>query len=85
MSPADWLTLIADRAPALRAAGVTELELDGARVLLAPHVPPPDKTAPTRQLPEESSDPLGDAATYAGGIVPGYRIQREWDEEDDPS
>jgi len=71
---AELMDLIAARAPALIAAGVTELTIDGFSVKLAAPPPPPvdpkDKPAPP---PKPHIDPLKDASTYPGGRVPGYR------------
>lgn len=70
------LALIAERAPELRRAGVTHLEIDGIAMDLAPHNPltVDDFKA---DAPQQSSDPLYDSSTYAGGQVPGYTFERE--------
>lgn len=82
------LDLVIDRAPRLRAAGVTHLQLDGFAVTLAPADAPLSTSAigidvqPSRRDDDPADedtgtrrpgDPLGDPATYAGGRVPGFR------------
>ena len=81
MSPAEWFSLIAERAPSLRAAGVTRVVLDGTEIDLAPHIP--DVTKVTAESQFDFSDPLDDPATYGfTASVPGYRIPREFPEDD---
>lgn len=80
LAPADWLTLIADRAPQLREAGVLELTVDGVTVRLAPYEPPPAQ--PRREeAAVEDPDPLNDPATFGRiGRAPGFdRPRRQED------
>lgn len=68
---AELMDLITSRAPALIAAGVTELEIDGFAVKLS--APPPAATPVAKAAPvRQHVDPLQDPSTYAGGRVPGY-------------
>lgn len=70
LDPGAWLTLIAERAPGLRAAGVTALTLDGVRIQLAPFVPEPAPgQSATRQLAQVAPiDAYEDNATF--GLPP---------------
>lgn len=68
---ADLIALIIARAPALHAAGVTSLSIDGFAVTLT--APP----APVAALPEPPAatqhiDPMQDPATFPGGRIPGF-------------
>lgn len=78
-TPAEILTLIADRAESLRKAGVTAVQVDNFSVRLAPWSEP----APTERPGDEDEgpfvDPLQDPATYQRGAVPGF--VREPDDE----
>lgn len=83
LSPAAWLTLLVDRAPALRAAGVLDLSIGGVSVRLAPHEPPPAAPDP-RERVEEPANALDDELTYGrrpGSGVPGFPRRRH--EEND--
>jgi hypothetical protein len=78
LSPADWLALIIDRAPALREAGVLELTVYGVAMHLAPHEPPPAAPSP-RDRVEEPTNALDDELTYGrrpGSGVPGFPRRR---------
>lgn len=84
MEPAALLDLITSRAPALREAGVRELELkDGTirRVVLAPPdvapASPDDRAAPT------ANDPLFDSDTFGRSKVPGSTHRRGDDDDDE--
>lgn len=74
LNPAEWLDLLIDRAPALRASGVLEVELDGCAVKLAPHVA--DEHGEEAGEGAWSPDPLKDPATF-GGVLPGFDRLRE--------
>lgn len=83
MTPADWFTLIEDRAPRLRAAGVRSIELDGVTIELRPvsswAEPPPGtvSTAPPSALEskpgKDLTNPLEDPDTF-GGELPGFDV-----------
>lgn len=80
--PADLLTLIADRAFALRKAGVQRVELDGMAFTLLPYHEPPASVTERTEMDVEESDPLLDPATF--GLAPGSRLPgftREDEEE----
>lgn len=80
LTPGEWFSLIAERAPALRAAGVTRLVLDGTEIDFAPHMP---DVKPAIDAQFDYSDPLDDPATYGNtGNVPGYRIPRAFPDDD---
>ena len=70
------VNLLAERAPALRAAGVTSFTIGDFAVDFAPHEqppPPPRRRADEDDpAPDASSDPMQDPATYGGGRVPGF-------------
>lgn len=79
-TPADILTLIAERAESLRRAGVLAVQVDNFSVQLAPYSEPdPVADRPGPVEVEMHSDPLRDPATYADGRVPGFT------REEDPS
>ena len=66
------IDLIIARAPALHAAGVTSLTVDGLSVTLTtPPVPHAALPKPTEQ-PKQHIDPLKDTSTYPGGRIPGF-------------
>lgn len=75
MTPADWMTLVTERAPALRRAGVTTIELAGCVLDLAPWDAPSVGDAPAARAESSTSDPLFDPATYHDGRVPGFDIE----------
>lgn len=85
LSPERWLTLVEERAPGLRLAGIESVEIAGCVVRLLPWVPLPDGSKRVAE-PEPSSDPLFDPASYPGGIVPGFDLSglQSRDEEDEP-
>lgn len=66
----EWLTLIENRAVALRLAGVTSLSIDGVTIHLAP---PP---LPTMDPPRTAAGSADDAALFLDG-VPGYDLSPE--------
>lgn len=69
---AAWIDLLVSRGPQLRAAGVTQLSIDGVSVTLAPA----EATAPVdgkeREPESVTTDPLDDDATYGGRGMPGF-------------
>jgi len=77
------LRVVAELAQSLRAGGITEISVGAVAFKMAPLLGPQQKLEP---VPESSSDPLHDSATYAGGKVPGYTIVPEgkefWDSDD---
>ncbi len=89
MTPAEIIALLVEQAPALRKAGVTELELaQGVKVKLSPHI---DET-PVEDKKQDAEEPVGifdDPASYGlppGSPVPGFaalRRARERDARDD--
>lgn len=77
---AETLSLIAERAEALRKVGVLVVTVDGFSVQLAPWA---DPGQPDRSVAEPTyADPLSDPATYPGGRVPGFEREPH---EGDPS
>jgi hypothetical protein len=80
LTAAETLTLIADRAEALRKAGVLVVQVGEFSAQLAPWN---DPGQPDRSPAEQTySDPLLDPATYPGGRVPGFEREPS---EGDPS
>jgi hypothetical protein len=78
------LDLLISKAPALHAAGITSLTLDGVAVTLtAPPAPPPPPRAKGKAdedpppLAQGYADPLNDPSTYPGGRLPGFTRVRE--------
>lgn len=69
--PSDLLTLIAERAEALRKAGVSSVQLDGVAFTLHPYQPAPVSERTDTDV-DEPADPLDDAATF--GLPPGSRL-----------
>ncbi len=84
-TPAQILAMIREQAPALREAGVLELEFDGWSVKLAPSAPAPAADAsdtPSNPMPD--LDPLNDPATWgmpAGARPPGFKDRVNRSEE----
>lgn len=73
-----WIDLLISRSGELRNAGVLSIEIDGCAATFAPlpalvvpvgDIDPPDESA-------SGSDPLHDPASYPGGVVPGFAIQK---------
>lgn len=75
-SPAAILTLIAQRAEALRKAGVTAVTIDNFSVQFAPYAEPSRESESADDEPR-MTDPLHDPATYQGGVVPGFSLDGE--------
>ncbi len=78
-SPAELMTLIAERAPELIAAGVTSMSIDGFSVTLHPP-PTADVPAPKPdEIAKSHIDPLRDPSTYPGGRIPGFNRDEEYE------
>ena len=73
----EWIALVLEQATALRAAGVLSISIDGRSVTFAelPFVPAKDDSKPDEQEPD-NVDPFHDPASYPGGIVPGFHIEK---------
>lgn len=84
MTPAEWLTLLESRAILLRAAGVTEVSVEGCTAKFAPFVPPrevqfpgmDDASEPGAVSIEEHLNALDDPMTF-GGVLPGYKLPEQ--------
>lgn len=63
-SLAETLTLIAEKAPALRAAGVRVIDVDDVHVELAPADPPEANADAKSDEDEDDLDPLDDPRTF---------------------
>ena len=72
---ADLLTLIAERGPALRAAGVRSFTIDGFSVELGPAEPAQAEQDDNPPAPV-ITDPLDDPDTF-GGFMPRTRPDRD--------
>lgn len=78
LSPALWIKLLLEQAPALREAGVLELTIGGVSMRLAPHEAPPAEAGPSDRV-EEPTNALDDELTYGrrpGTGVPGFPRRR---------
>lgn len=81
MADQAWIDLVLSRAAELRAAGV--LSIGPGCATFAPAEPLPAKTDDIKNDEAESGlDALHDPATYAGGFVPGFTIEKYRDGED---
>ncbi len=83
-TPGELMTLIVERAPALRAAGVRELQIGDFKVLLElPELgAATGASAPAETTELETDDPLNDPMTFGRKTsVPGF--ERHRDENDD--
>ncbi|MGE5802953.1 MAG: hypothetical protein ACM358_11925 [Gemmatimonadota bacterium] len=69
--PTGLLELVIRRAPAMLAAGITHLSIDGFSVTLSPPPPPAPNVKP-EPIAKSHIDPLRDPSTYPGGKVPGF-------------
>ena len=69
---AEWLELLAEKAPELRKAGVARIELEGCLVQFAPEQP---DLVPLRPREQDLTDPLDDPDLY-GGQVPTLSRRR---------
>jgi hypothetical protein len=93
VNPQEWLALLIEQGPALRAAGYSSLDINGDHIsarLAPPYGEPlPQRgqivatVADVRALagdpePDSEVDALDDPDSYPGGVVPGY----ERDEDD---
>lgn len=77
LRPEQLLELLIARAPALIAAGVTSVAIEGLSATL---VKPPAPDAPAAKpalVAKQHIDPLRDASTYPGGKVPGFTREEE--------
>lgn len=70
LGPRELLDLVAEKASALRAAGVQTITIGTLSFSLSPYEPPPVAGSGAASE-DENSDPLFDPATYAGRMVPG--------------
>jgi hypothetical protein len=76
-----WIDLVLSRAAELRAAGVLSIGPESAT--FAPAEPEQLKGDEIKNDATESGlDALHDPATYAGGFVPGFTIEKYKDVED---
>jgi len=66
------LDLLIKRAPALIAAGVTSVQIEGLSATLSPPPAPPPLNAKPQPVAKPHIDPMRDPSTYPGGRVPGF-------------
>jgi len=81
LSFGDRLSIIAERAPALRQAGVLTISDGDCAFSLSPF----ERELPKDQLPkiaDDNNDPLFDPASYPDGKVPGYNLTDDLDGKD---
>ena len=73
-TPAEWLELLIERAPALREAGVHQFEIGDVKVALHPHYVAQEEALDEDDVPtREQKDPLDDPDLYPGGRLPRRR------------
>ena len=72
------IDLVIERAPDLIAAGITSLSIDGLAVTLSAPPPEPSATEAPTAAPVHS-DPLMDGATFPGGAVPGFKLDKDFE------
>lgn len=72
-----WIDLVLERANELRSAGVLSISFEGCAATFAalPVVVGKDDSKPIEQEPD-IVDPFQDPASYPGGLVPGFRIEK---------
>lgn len=83
LTPAQWLSLVAEKAAELRKAGIRKLTMPELQLELDPYEMPPEPVRNPQHVEiVEDSDPLNDPATFAmrDGSVPGIRRRRSEDE-----
>lgn len=78
------IDLAIERGPAMRAAGITHISIDGLSLVLAPPEQPAGDTKVEPTKPEPV-DPLADPATYGlspGAQLPGFGEPQGFDEDE---
>lgn len=78
-TPAELLDLILARAPALIAAGITSVSIDGLSATLARPAPAAPAHVDRPKPPRGHIDPMRDPSTYPGGKVPGFTRDEDKD------
>jgi len=83
MTPEQLLDLIAAKAPRLRAAGVTQVTLEGCAFSLGPD---PTPATNEQQAVDDDLDPLTDPETFGRRreMPKVARVRRPWDDEQPP-
>lgn len=76
-TPAELLTLLVERAPALRKAGIQHVSIEGLSATLAPPELDPANVPKPKPQRTPHPDPLRDPDTYPGGRVPGFELDDE--------
>ena len=71
-TPEALLDLLIKRAPALIAAGVTSVSIEGLSATLARPAPSPAPSAKPQPIAKPHINPMLDPSTYPGGRVPGF-------------
>lgn len=71
-----WIDLVIKRAAELRAAGITSIGCDGMTAEIATAAPSTDDKPLPKTDEEPECDPLDDPASYRGGVVPGFTIEK---------
>jgi len=66
------IDLLIARAPALIAAGVTSLAIEGMSATLSPPAPVAAAAPEAKPVARQHVDPMRDPSTYPGGKVPGF-------------
>lgn len=73
----DWIDLVIARALDLRKAGITGIGFGGCSAQLLPYMEPLGDDKTTGEAVEEyQGDALNDPASWPGGVVPGFTIQK---------
>lgn len=71
-TPEQLLDLLIARAPALIAAGITSLSIDGLSATLAKPAAVGAPAGKPQPIAKQHIDPMRDPSTYPGGKVPGF-------------
>ena len=73
-----WIDTVIARSGELRKAGVLSIGANGFSAQLSAYVEPiaVDRSSPADDEPDFTGDPLNDPASYLGGNVPGFQIEK---------
>ncbi len=75
MDASTWIDLVLAKAPALRAAGITDISAQGYSASISSALPIPMGAIDASDVASAPPDALHDPASYPNGQVPGFEIQ----------